>query len=50
MASTVDPVTEGSRPEFSIERILGLEQGRPGNFLKLHRPWAGKEKTLKLWA
>uniref|UniRef100_A0A3Q0S6Q5 Homeobox domain-containing protein n=1 Tax=Amphilophus citrinellus TaxID=61819 RepID=A0A3Q0S6Q5_AMPCI len=35
------PVTAESRLAFSIDRILGLE--RPGNSLKLHRPWAGKE-------
>uniref|UniRef100_G3NHB7 Homeobox domain-containing protein n=1 Tax=Gasterosteus aculeatus TaxID=69293 RepID=G3NHB7_GASAC len=29
------------RPAFSIDRILGLELQRPGNGLKLHRPWAG---------
>ncbi|KAG8007273.1 Homeobox expressed in ES cells 1 [Nibea albiflora] len=40
MASTLAPVTEGGdRPAFSIERILGLELERPGNCLKLHRPW-----------
>ncbi|XP_076604045.1 homeobox expressed in ES cells 1 [Chaetodon auriga] len=46
MASIVAPVTQESRPAFSIERILGLELERPGNCLKLHRPWAeiGAEK------
>ncbi|XP_039655071.1 homeobox expressed in ES cells 1 [Perca fluviatilis] len=46
MASTLAPVRAESRPAFSIERILGLELGRPGNCLKLHRPWAeiGAEK------
>ncbi|XP_030586305.1 homeobox expressed in ES cells 1-A [Archocentrus centrarchus] len=32
------PVTAESQLAFSINRILGLE--RPGNSLKLHRPWA----------
>ncbi|XP_028260938.1 homeobox expressed in ES cells 1 [Parambassis ranga] len=44
------PVVAESRPAFSIERILGLELERPGNCLKLHRPWteigAEKEKSL----
>ncbi|XP_034726300.1 homeobox expressed in ES cells 1-like [Etheostoma cragini] len=46
MASTLAPVMAESRPAFSIERILGLELERPGNCLKLHRPWAeiGAEK------
>ncbi|XP_018518349.1 homeobox expressed in ES cells 1 [Lates calcarifer] len=46
MASTLAPVTAESRPPFSIDRILGLELERPGNCLKLHRPWAeiGAEK------
>ncbi|XP_035517696.1 homeobox expressed in ES cells 1 [Morone saxatilis] len=46
MASTLAPVTGENRPAFSIERILGLELERPGNCLKLHRPWAeiGAEK------
>ncbi|XP_070759404.1 homeobox expressed in ES cells 1-like [Enoplosus armatus] len=46
MPSTLDPVTAESRPVFSIERILGLELERPGNCLKLHRPWSeiGAEK------
>ncbi|XP_041817931.1 homeobox expressed in ES cells 1-like [Chelmon rostratus] len=46
MASILAPVTEDSRPAFSIERILGLDLERPGSCLKLHRPWAeiGAEK------
>ncbi|XP_040058703.2 homeobox expressed in ES cells 1 [Gasterosteus aculeatus] len=34
---------------FSIDRILGLELQRPGNGLKLHRPWAeiGSEKESR---
>ncbi|XP_044206035.1 homeobox expressed in ES cells 1-like [Thunnus albacares] len=49
MASTLGAVTAGSRPVFSIERILDLEPERPGNCLKLHRPWAevGAEKENK---
>ncbi|XP_053171578.1 homeobox expressed in ES cells 1 [Scomber japonicus] len=49
MASTLSPVTEESRPAFSIERILGLELVRPGNCLNLHRPWTevGAEKENK---
>lgn len=47
MASTLAPVTAESRPMFSIERILGLELERPGNCLKLHRPWAGEAQ--KIW-
>ncbi|XP_070849850.1 homeobox expressed in ES cells 1-like [Chaetodon trifascialis] len=46
MPSIMAPVTQESRPAFSIEWILGLELERPGNCLKLHRPWAevGAEK------
>ncbi|XP_042366933.1 homeobox expressed in ES cells 1-like [Plectropomus leopardus] len=44
MASAVAPVTAESKPAFSIERILGLELERPGNCLKLHRPWAEREE------
>uniref|UniRef100_G3NHB3 Homeobox domain-containing protein n=1 Tax=Gasterosteus aculeatus TaxID=69293 RepID=G3NHB3_GASAC len=36
------------RPAFSIDRILGLELQRPGNGLKLHRPWAGEEQAFTL--
>nr|XP_046241286.1 homeobox expressed in ES cells 1 [Scatophagus argus] len=43
MASTLAAVTEESRPAFSIQRILGLELGRPETCLKLHRPWAEME-------
>ncbi|XP_026163825.1 homeobox expressed in ES cells 1-like [Mastacembelus armatus] len=40
MVSTLEPVTAESRPVFSIDWILGLDLERPGNCLKLHRPWA----------
>ncbi|XP_069568810.1 homeobox expressed in ES cells 1-like [Brachyistius frenatus] len=33
----------GSRPAFSIDRILGLELQKPGSCLKLHRPWTEME-------
>ncbi|XP_041639569.1 homeobox expressed in ES cells 1 [Cheilinus undulatus] len=39
MASFQAPVKAESRPVFTIERILGLQQERPRHFLKLHRPW-----------
>ncbi|XP_040890322.1 homeobox expressed in ES cells 1-like [Toxotes jaculatrix] len=45
MASTWAPVTSGSQPAFSIDRILGLELERPGNCLKLHRPWAAEKEN-----
>ncbi|KAM7401612.1 hypothetical protein PAMP_016914 [Pampus punctatissimus] len=49
MASTLGPVTAERRPKFSIEQILGLELKRPGNCLRLHRPWTeiGAEKENK---
>lgn len=48
MASILAPVTEDSRPAFSIERILGLDLERPGSCLKLHRPWAGEEQMFPI--
>ncbi|KAM7421924.1 hypothetical protein PAMA_010145 [Pampus argenteus] len=49
MASTLGPVTAERRPTFSIEHILGSELKRPGNCLRLHRPWTeiGTEKENK---
>ncbi|XP_072239181.1 homeobox expressed in ES cells 1 [Leuresthes tenuis] len=32
-------LTAESKPVFSIDRILGLEQEKPGSCLKFHRPW-----------
>ncbi|KAF3690300.1 hypothetical protein EXN66_Car005972 [Channa argus] len=48
MVSTVAPETTESRPAFSISRILGLELEKPGNCLKLHRPWTGEEQKLNV--
>ncbi|XP_022076275.2 homeobox expressed in ES cells 1-like [Acanthochromis polyacanthus] len=46
MVSTLAPVTGEGRPAFSICQILGLEPERPGNCLKLHRPWTGEEQKF----
>ncbi|KAK2861636.1 hypothetical protein Q5P01_001169 [Channa striata] len=45
MVSTVAPETAESSPAFSISRILGLELEKPGNCLKLHRPWTANSDT-----
>ncbi|XP_058486999.1 homeobox expressed in ES cells 1 isoform X2 [Solea solea] len=32
-------------PTFSIDGIMGAEQQRAGNMLKLHRPWTEKDNS-----
>ncbi|XP_041835889.1 homeobox expressed in ES cells 1 [Melanotaenia boesemani] len=46
MESSLTPATAETRPTFSIDWILGLDQNKRGGCLKLHRPWAeyGAEK------
>ncbi|XP_075316861.1 homeobox expressed in ES cells 1 [Odontesthes bonariensis] len=42
-------LTAESKPVFSIDRILDLEQKKPGSCLKFHRPWAefGSDKEKR---